>query len=194
MNIRCKGAPGALGCSAAVRFAHCYGERMELIEEMDLACRRIGREGLARELDEGLVALATGRRCEQPMADGDAAQIFVGDGNGVIESVEKDCVGSFRTNPGKREQTGAERCSWSGCKLVERTRELFVEHGDKCLERGGLAGVESRGANESLQIFERDRPEPIERQRACCSKVGQGTLDGFPGGVLGEIGAEDDFK
>jgi hypothetical protein len=74
----------------------------------------------------------------------------------VAESVEKDGVGGFRTYSGKSEETGAEGCGWSGCKLVERTRELLVEHGDKSFERRGLASVESGRANESLQFIKRD--------------------------------------
>ena len=44
------------------------------------------------------------------------------------------------------------------------------------------------------RFVERNGAQPIESERAGRAQIGQGALDGFPCGVLREIGAQDHLK
>ena len=72
-----------------MRFAHCDSEGVELIEEQLADSGGIGGKGLLGELDQGFIAapVSFGRRCQQPVALGDAAQILIGYGYWVLERI-----------------------------------------------------------------------------------------------------------
>ena len=58
------------------------------------------------------------------------------------------------------------------------------------------AGVEARvkAGMDRLQIGEGKCAEAVDGQRSGLAQIGERTLDGLPGGVLGEVGADDDFE
>jgi len=66
-----------------------------------------------------LIAFAAGFNGEEPMAVGDAAEVLVGNGDGMAESVEEDGVGGFGADTGKRKKAAAKLLCWSGGKLSE---------------------------------------------------------------------------
>jgi len=179
-----------------VGFADGDGECVELVEERAQVFLRIGGEGSASELDEGVVAgpILSGWRDEESVTLGDAAEIFVGDGDGVAEGVEKDGVGGFRTNAGELEQTAAQGGRGRGGEAMERAGEFLVEHGDEGFERGRFAREETGWANEFLETVERKRAEAGQAERTGGTEIGEGAFDGFPGGVLREVSAEDNLK
>jgi hypothetical protein len=161
---------------------------VELIEEGRLAGGRVRGEGVAGENDQGIVdPIAFGAWCgrQKLVPLGDAMEILVGDGDGMVEGIKQDGVGGLRTYARQSQQTPPKRGRWSSGELFERAGKLGVQHGDKCFERGGFAGVKAGGTNEILQIFEGERAQATEIQRRASAKIGQGALDGFPGGVLG---------
>jgi hypothetical protein len=84
------------------------------------------------------------------MALDDAAQILVGYGNRVTESVEEDGVGGLRTHSTKSQQAAAKG-GCRGCRQgIEGAGEFRIEHGDECLEGGSLAGVKAGRTDELL--------------------------------------------
>src|ERR1035437_2562178 len=91
MRIGGQRATRALCGSAAMGLAHGYREGMKLVEKARLIFGSIGGEGLAGEGGQGIVspAIVAGRGRQQPVTLGDAAQILVGDGNRMSESVER---------------------------------------------------------------------------------------------------------
>ena len=189
-------ATRALGCAAAMGFAYGDREGMKLVEKARLAEGGIAGEGLADEGGQRLIslAIAAGRGHEEPVTLSDAAQILVGDGNGMAEGVKQDSVGGLRTNAGQGHQAGAQSSRGSGGEFLNRTAELLVEHGDKCLERGRFAGGKAGGLDKPLQLLEGKRAQTVDGQRPSRVQVVERALDGLPGGVLSEISAEDDLK
>jgi hypothetical protein len=103
MQIRGQRATGALGGTAAMRLAHGDREGMKLVEEPRKVLRGIGGEGLAGEAGQGLIcfAIAAGRGRQKLVTLTDAAQVLVGDGDGMAEGVEQDGVCGFGPTPGK---------------------------------------------------------------------------------------------
>ena len=128
------------------------------------------------------------------MALGDAAQVFVGYGNGSPKSVEQDGVCGFGADAGQGKKPAAHSRRGRGGKSIERTAEFRVEHGHKCLERGSLADDEARWPDEAAQFVERERAQAVEGKGAGRAQVFERALDGLPRGVLREVGAEDDLK
>ncbi len=177
-------------------FAHGDREGMKLVEEACLAPGGIGGEGLAGEGGQRLIPLAivAGRGQEKPVTLCDAAQVLIGDGNGMAEGVEQDGVCGFQTNTGQGQQAAAQGGCGNGGELLERSGKLGVEHGDKCLERGRFAGVKAGGLDEALQLSEGERAQAVHGQCSRRAQVVERALDGLPGCVLREVGAEDDLK
>ena len=196
MRIDGQRATRAVGGSTAMGLAHGDREGMKLVEEARLVSGGIGGEGLAGEIGQGIVsrAIAAGSGRQKPVALRDAAQVLVGDGNGMAECVEQDGVGGLRSNAGKGQQTGAQCGRGRGGEILERTAEFLVEHGYKFLERGRFASVKAGGLDEALQLPEGERTQAVHGQRARLAQVSERSLDGLPGCVLGEVSAEDNFK
>src|ERR1035437_7047056 len=126
MRIGGQRATRAVGAAAAMGFAHGYCEGMKLVEKARLIFGGSGGEGLAGEGGQGIVfpAIVAGRGHEKPVALDDAAQILIGDGNWVAESVEQDGVGGFGTNAGKSQQAGAQGGRGRGGQVRERSGKL----------------------------------------------------------------------
>ncbi len=158
--------------------------------------RRVAGEGLACEIGQGVIAFAVagGRRRQEPMALDDAAQIFIGDWNGMAESVEKNRIGCLGTNAGKSQKTASQSISGCGGKSIERTGELGVEQSDKSFERGSFARGKAGGLDEALEFFEGERAQAVNSKRSRLAQIVERALDGLPGGILREICAEDDLK
>jgi hypothetical protein len=124
----------------------------------------------------------------------DAAEILVSDRDWVVEGVEENGVRGFRTDAGKSQKARAQGCGGGGGKLLEGSGEFAVEQVDECLEGGGLAGMKAAGTNEFLEVGQAERTQAVNGERAGVAQVFKGALDRFPGGVLREVSAEDDFK
>jgi hypothetical protein len=90
--------------------AHGNRERMKFVEEMGLGFGGVSSECQTGEIGQCLIALAIadwGGRKEM-VALGDAAQIFIGNRDGMTESIEQNRVGGLWANPGKSQQTDAQ--------------------------------------------------------------------------------------
>jgi len=172
--------------SSAMCLAYGNRQSMKLVEEPRLVFLIIGRKGQTRECSHGAVCLAVidGRGLEKLVALGDAAQILIGDGDGMAEGVKQNGVGCLGADAGQGQQACAQGGCGAGGEAIERTRELLVEHRDEGFERGRLARVKAGGLNEALQLFDGERAQAVDER----------AFDGFPCGVLREVGAEDDFK
>ena len=188
-----QGAVFAAGGTAAVGFADGYGEGVELVEELGVSRDGIGGEGLAGEIGKGFVGNGLAVGGEERVAVGDAAEVFVGDGDGVAEGVEKDGIGGFRADARQGKETLAELGRGRGGHAAKRAGELGVEQGNEGFERGRLARVEAGGLDEAAELVEGDGAETGDGERTGAVEIGDGALDGLPGGVLGEVGADDDF-
>jgi hypothetical protein len=67
-----------------VRLAHGHREGVKLVEEARTAGCGVYGEGLPSQIGQRVIAYAAGRDREQPVPPGDAAEIFVGYGNGMV--------------------------------------------------------------------------------------------------------------
>ena len=131
------------------------------------------------------------------MTGGDAAQVLVDDHGGSVERVEQDGVGGFGTDTGEGEQLVADDVGMvdgSGSQVVHVAGVVRVEESDEGFEGGGFAQHETGGADEIAELGFGDGAQAIDGERAAGFEVGDGALDGFPGGVLGEVGADHDFE
>jgi len=191
-----QGTVRATGGFAAMSLAYADNQRMKLIEKLRPLLRVIGHEGQTRERSHGLIprAIVAGRGRQKPVTLSDAAQVLVGDGNGMAEGVEKDGVGGLGTDAGKSQQSKAQCCCRSRGEAFERAAELLVEHGYEGLECRSLARMKAGGLDEALQFFERERAQAFHGEGSGCAQIGERAFDGLPSGVLREIGAEDDLK
>jgi len=153
-----------------------------------------GAKGL---LGEGLNCRIFCAGRHEAVADGNAAQVLVDDHGGNTEGVEKDRIGGFRTDAREIEQVVAGGGHIQKSRSPERFHAAtvaLVEKGDEGLERGGFADHEAGGTDEFAQFAFGNGAEAGEREDAASAEVGDGALDGFPGGVLGEVSADDDFE
>jgi hypothetical protein len=148
-------------------FADGDREGMKLVEEPRMIFCGVGGEGLASEGGQRLIPLAivAGRRRKETVALRDAAQVLVGNGNGMAESVEQDGVGGLRTDAGQGQQAAAQGVCRGGGERFERTGKLGIEHGDEGFERGGLASVKAGGLDEALQLPEGKRAQTSDGER-----------------------------
>lgn len=128
------------------------------------------------------------------MTHGDTAQILVGHRDRMAKRVEQDGAGGLMANAWQRQQAAPKGFGWRSSERFERTSKLLVQHGYKCLERQRFAGIKAGGAYQIPQISEGQRAQAIEGQRSRLAQIGQRTLDGLPGCVLGQVSAEDDLK
>jgi hypothetical protein len=87
----------------AVSLSDCYCESVKLTKQRGARVRRIGGESFLGELNQRRITslAAVGRGREQLMAFDDAAKILIGYGDRVIEGIEQDGVGRFRTYAGQ---------------------------------------------------------------------------------------------
>lgn len=192
-------AAGASGDAAAVGFADGYGEGVELVEELGVGWDGIGGEGLAGEMSEGFIgdsgAGAGGAAgSEESVAVGDAAKIFVGNRDGVTEGVEQNGIGGLRADAGEGEEKLAKVGGGGGGHAAKRAGEFGVQEGNKSFECGGFAGIKAGGLDEAAELVEGNGAETGDGERAGAAEIGDGALDGFPGGVLGKVRADDDFE
>jgi len=89
-----------------VGFAYGYGQSVKFVEEAGLLGGWVRGEGAAGQIGEQLIAaaVAVGRLSGELVALDDAAQILVGNGDGVVERVEQNRVGGFRTDSGQSQK------------------------------------------------------------------------------------------
>ena len=64
----------------------------------------------------------------------------------------------------------------------------------KALRAGALRVVKAGGLDEPLQLLKRNRAQALDGERTSRTQIGERAFDGLPGGVLGQIRAEDHFK
>jgi hypothetical protein len=181
-----------------VGFADLDDERVKFVvvagEGGTVFMGALGRKGLLGEgLDVGVFGFF---RCEA-VADYDAAQIFVDDHGGRIEGVEQDGIGGFGTDAGKGEQLladGKRRSEGSRAEGFDVAAVARIEKGNEGLEGCRFAEHESGGADEVTKVCFGDCAQAVDREDAARFEIGDGALDTFPGGVLCEVCADDDFE
>ena len=96
-----------------------YDQGVHLVEQLGLGGPWIGLKCVARENHQRLVAQLSSRRRGELVARGDAAQVLVGDGNWMVESVEQNGVRGFQSYAGECEQTAAQSCGRRGGEPIE---------------------------------------------------------------------------
>jgi hypothetical protein len=195
-QIECKGTVEAIGDATAMGFSDGDSQGMEFVEERGPVVSAISGEGISGELNERLVAFAVlfRGRMNELVTNRDAAEVFIRDGDGVAESVQQDCVSGFGAHSGECEQPVAKKMGVSRGETLEGSGKLRVEHGDEGLQGGSLARVETRWLDELLQLGEGEGAQAVDAERAGAAEIGQRDLDGFPGCVLSEVRADDDFE
>jgi hypothetical protein len=131
------------------------------------------------------------------VADRDAPQVFVDDHGRDVESVEKNGISGFWTYTGEGEEllTDCRRVENSGpMQRFDLAGVVRIEKGDEGLERGCLTQHETGRPDKNAEFGFGYFSQASDGKDAACFEIGDGTLDTFPGGVLGEVGADDDLE
>lgn len=124
----------------------------------------------------------------------DAARVGVDYEDGMLTSVEKDRVGGFRADAVDGEELIAQSCGGGGEETVERTGVFLVEEGDERFKGFGFLAEVAGRAEVFCERGGRDAMNGGRGEKFCCTKVGNGAFDVFPGSVLRKYGADDDFE
>src|SRR6266536_1962960 len=105
----------------AVRLAHGNGQCMKFIEKLRVPVYRVRSKGQTSDLDEGLVScvVATWRGIDEPVAFGDPCQILVGNGNGMLESIDQNRIGGLRPYPRQVQKALTQIGCRSCCQRVK---------------------------------------------------------------------------
>ena len=150
-----KRAVGAVRCFSAVCLAHGHCQRMKFVEEAGLLIDGVGGEGLARELDQGFVAfpIAPWGGDTQVVSFDDTAQVFIGDGNGMLKGIEQDGIRRLWAYAGQLQKSSSQRLGGQGGQGRKGGAELVTEHRYKGQDRRCFAGLKAAGADEALQVF-----------------------------------------
>ena len=115
-EVECERAAGALGRAATVCLSDSDGQRVEFIEVQAVRRGRLrGKCELGESMQLAVSAVVFDkRRGEQMVALTDAAEVLVGNGDGVAQRVKQDGVRSLRADAGKSEKFLLKHCGWSG--------------------------------------------------------------------------------
>jgi len=165
---------------------------VEFIEELGIAWELGFKERANLFVGAARISLDSG--WEEIVAFEDAARVGVDNEDEVPASVEEDGVGGFRADAADGEELIAQSCGSGGEETAERTAVIFIKKSDEGLEGFGLLAEIARGAEVLGERGGRDAVDGGRGEKLCCAKVGNGAFDVFPGGVLREDGADDDFE
>ena len=124
----------------------------------------------------------------------DAARVGVHDEHGVFASVEEDGVGGFRADATQGQELFAKSGGRSGEKTIKRAAMVFVQEGHEVFEGFGFLAVVTGGTEMSGKPDRRDFLDGGRGEQPGTAQVGDGTFDVFPGRVLREDSAYDNFE
>ena len=128
------------------------------------------------------------------MAFDDPAQVFVGYRHRMTKGIKQNGIGGFRPHPGQSQETLAE--IW--CRLrrqrFQRALKLRIQHRDEGLQRGRLARREAGGADQFLQLRERDAAQAFDRECVRFAQICERSLYRLPCRVLGQVCAQNHFE
>ena len=197
-EIKSQRATLAAGHAAAVPFAGFDDQGVELVVVAGESVGRFvvafrGESLLGEGLDLGVFCVVGG----EAVANGDAAEVFVDHHGGDAQGVEENGIGGFGANTGEIEEVIANGFLIGVSATSKGGHAAFVfgvEKGDEGFEGRGFAQHETRGADEIAELSFGDRTEAADGEGAASAQVGNGAFDGFPGGILGEVSADDDFE
>jgi len=175
-----------------VKLAGLDDESVEFVEELGIAWELGFNERANLFVGAARISLHFGR--EEIVAFEDAARVSVDNEDEVPASVKEDGVGGFRADAADGEELIAQSCGGGGEETVERTAVIFIKKSDERFEGFGLLAEIARGAEVLGERGGRDAVDGGRGEKLCCAKVGDGAFDVFPGGVLREDGADDDFE
>lgn len=198
LQVECEGTAVAAGYATAMCLAYVDDERVEFVvmtgKVFGLPEGAFRGEGLVGEgLNVDILCVIR----DEGVTDGDAAQVFIDDHGWDIEGVEENRIGGFGTDAGEGEEVLADCRSVkdsSPMQCFDLAGVMGVEKGDEGFERGRLAQHETGRADEIAEFGFGDFSQASDGKDAACFEIGDGTLDAFPGGVLGKVGADDDFE
>ncbi len=162
----------------------------------------------------GVFGWATGRRGEGLIGEGldfgvlcffgnervtrnDAAQVFIDDHRGRVEGIQEDGVGCFGTDAGERQQFFANlvRGTAGGfLEVLDGSAVFLIKKGDEGLQRCRLAQHETGGPDEIAEFLFGNRAEGGDGKDIASFEAGNRAFHAFPGGVLGQVGADNDFE
>lgn len=159
---------------------------MEFIEELLFA----GERGLESRAD----FFITGIGMSETVAFKDAAGVGVRNKDGMLAGVEKDGVGGFRADATQGKELFAERAGRCGEKMTQRSAVFLREESCEGFEGFGFLPKVAGRAEVDGELGWGDPADSGEGQQLGVAQVGDGAFDVFPGSVLGEDGAYDNFE
>ncbi len=124
----------------------------------------------------------------------DSARIGIHHKNRKLAGVEKDGVGSFRTNAMNGKELFAKCGGWSLKHVAERAVILRSQKPYKLFQFAGLLPEVAGRTDQPSKLALRDAFHGVDGEEFFFSQGGDGALDVRPGRVLGQDGADDDFK
>jgi hypothetical protein len=197
-QVKGEGTAVAAGYAATMHLADVDDERMEFVV---MAGEVLGAFGPAfrgeslfgERLNFSIFCVIR----DKGVTNGNAAQVFIDDHGRGVEGVEENGVGGFGADTGESEELSTD----CGCVMDDRLMQRFDLAGVTCIEKcdegfecGSLAQHETGRADEVTEFRLGDFSQAFDREDAACFETGDGTLDTFPGRVLGKVGADDDLE
>lgn len=167
-------------------FAGVNEEGVEFVEES-----MVGGEVLLKEGAKLLVGMF-GRG--EAVTLEDAACIGVNDEDGMAAGIEEDGVSGFRTDAVDREEPFAELFRGGAEHLSKRTAIVFLHESGEGFELASFLAKVTGRTDEARETRRGNGEDGAERKQFLAAKISDGALDVSPGSVLGENGADDDFK
>jgi hypothetical protein len=170
----------------AEMFASLNDQSVKFVEELVIA-RKTGFERGAELLVGGF------GMCEVVSFE-DAASVGVNDEDRVLPGVEQDGVSGFWANAAKTEKLLAKDFRGRGEEAIERAVVFNEEKISEGLESFGLLAVVAGRAEARGELRGRDLTDCLWRQEFLVTEIGDNAFDVFPGRVLSQDGANDNFE
>lgn len=161
-------------------------EGVVLIEEGGVT-----RQALLEERADLLVRFFTP---QDAVAFEDAASVGIDYEDKMLSGVKKNGVRSFRADAVNSEQLFAQFRGGGGKEFVERALIAVAEKANESLQLSCLLPKVAGRADQTSQMPERNLFDRSGRKEFFAAKRGDGPLNVGPTGVLGQDGADDDFK
>ena len=167
-------------------FAGVDDQSVEFVEELGVVGEGAFEEGA------DFVVAEFGR--SEGVAFEDAAGVGVNDEHGMVAGIEKDGVGGFGADAVDGEELGAESFGGSREHASERAGVIAMDEAREGFQFFGFLTEVAGRADELREARSRTGMQGVERKEFFTAKIGNGALDIFPGSVLREDGADDDFE
>lgn len=166
--------------------ADMHDQRVELVEPTAVT------RGMSLKHPSNVFVL--GVSTDPTVATEQSLRVGVYDEDRVLARVQENRIGGFRPYTEDREKLLPQLDRGGREHAADRSLVLAVEKLAEGFELSRLLSEITGGANQSLEPWQGGALDSPRRQQTRRTELSEGKLDVFPGRVLGQNGADDDFK